>query len=124
LSRLLSLFIEYINIITGILVIMSFAGLITLIVNEPAGSDSLVFVVLIVLIGLTVLNGFIAALVSLKRHLVDIRTQKARQLQLLRTIATLNAASEIEARKVFVRAPRVAVKFRSWPHNYFSRASH
>jgi hypothetical protein len=78
---------------------MSFAGLITLIVNEPAGSDSLVFVVLIVLIGLTVLNGFIAALVSLKRHLVDIRTQKARQLQLLRAIATLNAASEIEARK-------------------------
>lgn len=98
-SRLLSLFIEYINITTGILVIMSIAGLVALVVDEPAGSDGLVFVVLIVLIVLTVINGFIAALVSLKRHLVDIRTHKARQMELLRTIATLNAASEMEAQK-------------------------
>ncbi|NNE84856.1 MAG: hypothetical protein HKN28_12900 [Alphaproteobacteria bacterium] len=98
-SRLLSWFIEYINIITGILVIMSIAGLVALVVNEPADSDSLVFVALIVLISLTVINCFIAAFVSMKRHLVDIRTEKARQMELLRAIASLNAASEIEAQK-------------------------
>jgi hypothetical protein len=99
LSRLLSLFIEYINIVTGILVIMSIAGLVALVVNEPAGSDSLVFITLIVLITLTVINGFIAAFVSMKRHLADIRTHKARQMELLRAIVTLNAASEVEAQK-------------------------
>ncbi len=98
-SRLLSLFLEYINIITAILVVMSIAGLVTLIVSEPAPSDSIIFAVLIVLIVLTVINGFIAVLVSSRRHLADIRAHKARQMELIRAIRTLNSAGELEAQK-------------------------
>jgi uncharacterized membrane protein len=100
LSRLLSLFLEYINIVTGVLVIMSIAGLLTLVMSEPSQSHDLFFAVFIVLIIITVINGFIAALVSIRRYLLDIHTSKIRQVELLHMIAALNASREIEAQKL------------------------
>ena len=99
-SRLISLFLEYMNIVTAVLVIMSIAGLVTLVVSEPAQTNDLFFAAFIILIVITVINGFIATLVSARRHLLDIRANKIRQAGLLRIIASLNASTEIEAEKL------------------------
>ena len=99
-SRLISLFLEYLNIITAVLVIMSIAGLVTLAVNEPTQGDGLIFTVLIVLIIIAIVNGIIAALVSIRRHLLEIRAEKIRQAELLHMISDLNASGEIEAQKL------------------------
>ena len=99
LSRLLSLFLEYINIITAILVIMSIAVLVALIAAEPSRSDGLFLVVLIVLLVITVVNATIATLMTARRHLADIRAHKIRHVELLHTIAALSGAAELEAQK-------------------------
>jgi hypothetical protein len=79
---------------------MSFAGLVTLVMSEPSRSNDLFFAVFIVLIIITVINGFIATLVSIRRYLLDIRASKIRQVELLHMIAALNASREIEAQKL------------------------
>lgn len=96
-SRLLSMIFEYANIIIATLVIMGIAALLALVIAEPNRSDGVLFGALAVLIVIAVVNGFIATLMSARRHLADIRANEIRQTELLRTIAALNVSIDAEA---------------------------
>ena len=98
-SRLLSMFLEYANIIIAILVIMGIAASFALVIGEPNRSDGVLFGALVVLIVIAVVNGFIATLMSARRHLADIRANEIRQIELLRTIAAMNVSIDVEAQK-------------------------
>ena len=88
---------EYANIIIATLVIMGIAALLALVIAEPNRSDGVLFGALAVLIVIAVVNGFIATLMSARRHLADIRANEIRQTELLRTIAALNVSIDAEA---------------------------
>ena len=73
-SRLLSLFLEYINIISAVLIVMSVAALVVLVASEPNRGDGLFLAALIVLILITFINGLIALLMTTKQHMARIQS--------------------------------------------------
>ena len=98
-SRLLSYFLEYLNIIAAILIIMSIAAMVALVVSEPSGRDGLLLIALVGLIILMVANGLVAVLMTTRRHLTEIQADKLQQLEHLSTIFRMSGAAEIEAAK-------------------------
>ena len=98
-SRLLSLFLEYINIISAVLIVMSVAALVVLVASEPNRGDGLFLAALIVLILITFINGLIALLMTTRQHMASIQSEKKQQLEHLNTIFIMSGAAEVEAEK-------------------------
>ena len=98
-SRPLATLLETINTITAILAIMGIAALVALVVAEPSRADGLFFDALVVLVIIAFVNGIIAALTLVRRHIADIRAYEIRKVELLRTIEASNAPPDIAAKK-------------------------
>ena len=98
-SRLLSIFLEYINIVSAIFIIMGVAALVALVAIEPNRGDGIFLAALIVLILIIVVNGLIALLITTRQHMTDIQSEKVQQLEHLSTIFIMSGAAEAEAEK-------------------------